>query len=92
VPRAVAAQRLSILQRVIEEQRRAFNHACLGRQLTILLDQPGRKQGQLIGRSPYMQAVHVQAPETLRGNTVVARIVASGTNSLAGMLVRENPG
>jgi tRNA-2-methylthio-N6-dimethylallyladenosine synthase len=92
VPRAVAAQRLSNLQRVLEEQRRAFNHACLGRQLTILLDQPGRKQGQLIGRSPYMQAVHVQAPETLRGNTVVARIVASGANSLAGMLVRENPG
>jgi tRNA-2-methylthio-N6-dimethylallyladenosine synthase len=92
VPRAVAAQRLSILQRVLEEQRRAFNHAFLGRQLTILLDQPARKEGQLIGRSPYMQAVHVQAPETLRGNTVVARIVASGANSLAGMLVRENPG
>jgi tRNA-2-methylthio-N6-dimethylallyladenosine synthase len=90
VPQAVATRRLSILQQVLEGQRRAFNHACLGRQLAILLDRPGRKPGQMIGRSPYMQAVHVQAPEVLRGNIVVARVVASGANSLAGTV--ENPG
>jgi tRNA-2-methylthio-N6-dimethylallyladenosine synthase len=92
VPQAVATRRLSILQQVLEGQRRAFNHACLGRQLAVLLDRPGRKPGQMIGRSPYMQAVHVQAPEALRGNIVVARVVASGANSLAGTVSLENPG
>jgi tRNA-2-methylthio-N6-dimethylallyladenosine synthase len=92
VPQAVATQRLSVLQQVLEGQQRAFNHACLGRQLAILLDRRGRKPGQLIGRSPYMQAVHAHAPEALAGNIVVARIVASGANSLAGTLSLENPG
>jgi tRNA-2-methylthio-N6-dimethylallyladenosine synthase len=92
VPQGVATRRLSILQQMLEGQRRAFNHACLGRQLAILLDRPGRKPGQMIGRSPYMQAVHVQAPEALRGNIVVARVVASGANSLAGTVSLENPG
>jgi tRNA-2-methylthio-N6-dimethylallyladenosine synthase len=92
VPQAVATQRLSVLQQVLEGQQRAFNHACLGRQLAILLDRRGRKPGQLIGRSPYMQAVHAHAPEALAGNIVVARIVASGANSLAGTLSLENSG
>ena len=92
VPQAVAMQRLSVLQHVLEGQQRAFNHACLGRQLAILLDRRGRKPGQLIGRSPYMQAVHAHAPEALAGNIVVARIVASGANSLAGTLSLENSG
>ncbi len=92
VPQAVATQRLSVLQQVLEGQQRAFNHACLGRQLAILLDRRGRKPGQLIGRSPYMQAVHAHAPEALAGNIVVARIVASGANSLAGTLSLENLG
>ncbi len=89
VPRAVAAERLAILQQAIEAQQRAFNHACLGRDLPILLDRPGRKAGQLVGRSPYMQAVHVQAPAELRGVIAVARIIASGPNSLAGVLSLE---
>lgn len=92
VPQAVAAQRLSILQQVLEGQQRAFNHSCLGRRLAILLERRGRKPGQLVGRSPYMQAVHVHAPEALAGSIVVARIVASGANSLAGTLSLENSG
>jgi tRNA-2-methylthio-N6-dimethylallyladenosine synthase len=92
VPQAVAAQRLSVLQQVLEGQQRAFNHACLGRRIAILLERRGRKPGQLVGRSPYMQAVHVHAPEALAGSIVVARIVASGANSLAGTLSLENPG
>jgi tRNA-2-methylthio-N6-dimethylallyladenosine synthase len=89
VPRAVKSERLSVLQQAIEAQQRAFNHACLGRKLPILLDRPGRKPGQLVGRSPYMQAVHVQAAPNLRGSMAVARIIASGPNSLAGTLSLE---
>jgi tRNA-2-methylthio-N6-dimethylallyladenosine synthase len=89
VPRAVKSERLSVLQQAIEAQQRTFNHACLGRKLPILLDRPGRKPGQLVGRSPYMQAVHVQAAPNLRGSMAVARIIASGPNSLAGMLSLE---
>ena len=89
VPRAVASERLSILRQEIEAGQRAFNHACLGRKLPILMDRLGRKPGQLVGRSPYMQAVHVQAAAELRGTIAMARIVASGPNSLAGTLSWE---
>jgi tRNA-2-methylthio-N6-dimethylallyladenosine synthase len=80
---------LTILQQEIEAQQRAFNHACLGRQLPVLFDRLGRKPGQLVGRSPYMQAVHVQAAAEVRGTIALARIVASGPNSLAGTLALE---
>ena len=85
----MASERLSILQQEIEAGQRAFNHACLGRKLPILMDRLGRKPGQLVGRSPYMQAVHVQAAAELRGTIAMARIVASGPNSLAGTLSWE---
>ena len=89
VPRAVASERLYVLQQAIEAQQRVFNHACLGRKLPILLDRPGRKPGQLVGRSPYMQAVHVQAAAESARTIAVARIIASGPNSLAGALSLE---
>ena len=55
--------------------------------MPVLLERPGRKPGQLIGRSPYMQAVHVAASAGLMGRIVPVRIVAAGPNSLSGRLV-----
>lgn len=89
VAKDIASERLAILQDAIDARQRAFNHACLGRELPILLDRPGRKQGQLLGRSPYMQAVHVQAPAERQGSIAVALITGCGPNSLTGRLVTE---
>ncbi|RMD64416.1 MAG: TRAM domain-containing protein, partial [Alphaproteobacteria bacterium] len=62
----------------------AFNRATVGRVLPVLLERRGRKAGQLVGRSPYMQAVHVKAPAHSLGRIVDVRIVAAGPNSLEG--------
>ena len=55
------SERLAELQDLIGRQARAFNLATVGRTLDVLLERQGRYEGQLVGRSPYMQAVHVEA-------------------------------
>jgi tRNA-2-methylthio-N6-dimethylallyladenosine synthase len=76
------------LQQLLGEQATAFNTACVGRDLPVLLERPGRKPGQLVGRSPYMQAVHVAVPEValqrLTGTLMTVHIEAAHPNSLAG--------
>ncbi|MGF1595158.1 MAG: tRNA (N6-isopentenyl adenosine(37)-C2)-methylthiotransferase MiaB [Kiloniellaceae bacterium] len=90
LPEAVKAERLAGLQQLLGAQAQAFNATCVGRDLPVLLERPGRRPGQLVGRSPYMQAVHVDLPEValarLAGRIVEVRIEAAHANSLAGRL------
>jgi tRNA-2-methylthio-N6-dimethylallyladenosine synthase len=55
--------------------------------MAVLLERRGKRAGQLVGRSPYMQAVHVTAPERFLGRIVQVRIGAGHANSLAGSLL-----
>ena len=84
---AVKAQRLAELNGLLEDQRMAFDRATVGRTLRVLLERVGRQPGQLGGRSPYMQAVHLEAPAGLFGSVVEVEIVGAGPNSLLGRLV-----
>ncbi|MFQ5774121.1 MAG: tRNA (N6-isopentenyl adenosine(37)-C2)-methylthiotransferase MiaB [Kiloniellaceae bacterium] len=84
VPDEVKAQRLATLQALLDEHQAAFNRSCVGRTLPVLLENTGRKPGQLVGRSPYMQAVHLATPTDLMRRVVDVRIVAARPNSLAG--------
>jgi tRNA-2-methylthio-N6-dimethylallyladenosine synthase len=86
VPETVKAERLAELQDLLAEQQRAFNAATVGRDLPVLFEKPGRHAGQLVGRSPYLQAVHATAPETLLGEIAPVRIAGVGPYSLAGEL------
>ncbi|MDQ4060472.1 MAG: tRNA (N6-isopentenyl adenosine(37)-C2)-methylthiotransferase MiaB, partial [Pseudomonadota bacterium] len=86
VPEAAKAERLQRLQARLGESQAAFNASCVGRVLDVLLERPGRKSGQLAGRSPYLQAVQVMAPERLLGEIVPVRIESVGANSLFGCL------
>jgi len=86
VPEEVKRERLAELQARLNDGQLAFNRACAGRVMPVLLDRRGRKGGQLVGRSPYMQPVHVSAPETLLGAIVPLRIEAGHANSLSGVL------
>ena len=61
----------------------AFNAACIGRRMSILLEKPGRRPGQLGGRSPYLQAVHADANGHAIGDIVEAEIEAVGANGLS---------
>ncbi len=84
VPEAVKIQRLAELQDLLARQQRAFNQACIGRVLPVLLEKPGRHPGQLVGRSPYLQSVHLAADSEAVGEIVPVKIAAATQNSLSG--------
>jgi tRNA-2-methylthio-N6-dimethylallyladenosine synthase len=84
VPDAVKKERLAGLQQLLGEQQLAFNHRTVGRRLPVLFDRAGKREGQLVGRSPYMQAVHVEAPRRLLGRIVEVDITEAHPNSLHG--------
>lgn len=85
----VKRARLAALQALLEEQRQAFNAATVGRDVEVLFEKPGRHEGQIAGKSPYMQAVHVSGPADMIGSVARVAIVAAGSNSLAGRLSGE---
>jgi tRNA-2-methylthio-N6-dimethylallyladenosine synthase len=84
VPEPVKERRLADLQALLTEQTAAFNRATIGRVLPVLLDRLGRHPGQLVGRSPYMQPVHVEGVAAAFGRVVPIRITEVHPNSLAG--------
>jgi len=93
VEEGVKNERLSRLQALLNKQQLAFNQSCAGRVMPVLLDRPGRHPGQMVGRSPYMQPVHVSSPEDRYATIVNLKIESGGPNSLAGSLVddEDNP-
>jgi tRNA-2-methylthio-N6-dimethylallyladenosine synthase len=86
VAEGVKKDRLAALQDLLNAQQSGFNATCVGTELDVLLDGHGRHPGQLIGRSPYMQAVHVSAPDNLIGTIATLRIDQAHPNSLAASL------
>lgn len=81
--------RLQTLQTLLREQQSAFNAACVGQALPVLVTGPGRHPGQMAGRSPYLQPVHFLGAPALAGRTVRVRITAAHPNSLAATLEEE---
>ena len=79
---AVKAERLERLQALLLRQQHEFAEACVGRTIDILLEKPGRMPGQLIGRSPWLQSVNVDAASSQIGDIISVRIVGTGPNSL----------
>ena len=90
IPETVKSERLARLQAMIDVHLRAFNAATVGRRLPVLMEKPGRNLGQLIGRSPYLQAVWADAPAHLIGQVVEVEITGLGNFSLAGRLMRSH--
>lgn len=89
IPDDVKAARLERLQALLNEQARAFARRCVGEEFDVLFEKPGRYDGQLIGRSPYLQSVHVQARRHRIGDMARVRAVQVMPNSLSGELVSE---
>jgi tRNA-2-methylthio-N6-dimethylallyladenosine synthase len=89
VDEAVKTERLLRLQTLLESQQRAFNAAQIGRTAPVLFERLGRHPGQVIGRSPYLQAVHCHGGEALIGSIAPVEIVGAGHNSLSGRLMLE---
>jgi tRNA-2-methylthio-N6-dimethylallyladenosine synthase len=80
----VKSDRLARLQAQMVEQTAAFNVSCVGKTFDVLLEKPGRQKGQLIGRSPYLQSVHLSANGLKIGDIAPISIKSVGPNSLSG--------
>jgi tRNA-2-methylthio-N6-dimethylallyladenosine synthase len=89
VPDAEKSERLQRLQALITGQWRAFNASFVGHTLDVLLEKPGKLPGQLVGKSPYLQAVQVMAPRAMIGSLVRVVITDIGTNTLFGALAEN---
>jgi tRNA-2-methylthio-N6-dimethylallyladenosine synthase len=87
VPNEVADARLQSLQALLTEQQRATQEAMVGREVTVLFEKPGRLDGQMVGKSDYLHAVHVRAPGLAAGDLARVRITGTEPNSLAAALI-----
>jgi len=77
-------ERLARLLAVVDGQRQVFNSGFIGKDLPVLFEKRGRREGQLIGRSPYLQSVHAAVPQSMLGRIAATRIVSASANALAG--------
>lgn len=87
VPEEVKTERLARLQALLTAQTKEFNQNTIGRELPILLTEKGRKKGQLLGYTPYLQATHVTADEALFGQIVPVKITGATASSLSSELI-----
>jgi len=89
IPAEVMDERLARLQALINRHQVEFNAATVGHRTDILLERKGRHPGQLIGKTPWLQSVHVTAPELSIGDMAEVDIISAGPNSLAGQPSRR---
>lgn len=89
VPEDVKDARLQALQKLLREQQDTFNASMVGKTVPVLFTSKGRKPGQIAGRSPWLQPVHVIGPDHLIGQELPVRITERLTNSLGGILEEE---
>ncbi|GHG92249.1 tRNA (N6-isopentenyl adenosine(37)-C2)-methylthiotransferase MiaB [Pseudodonghicola xiamenensis] len=84
VDEAEKDDRLQRLQALLTRQQRALQDAMVGREVGVLFEKPGRLPGQMVGKSDYLHAVHVDSDVVVPGDLARVRILSSGPNSLAG--------
>ncbi len=80
----VKTERIQRLQALLNEQQVAFNESTVGKVMPVLFDRKGAKDGQLHGRTPYNQAIHVNGHERLYGQIMDVTVTDARANSLAG--------
>jgi len=89
VPEPVKEERLARLQDLLNDHQAAFNAAQTGRTLPVLFEKIGRRPGQVVGRSPSLQPVHIEASERLIGTIVPVEITQATRGSLTGRLAQD---
>lgn len=87
VPEAVKAARLAALQALLGRQQREFNDSKVGATVPVLFAEAGRRPGQMLGKSPWLQSVFVEGGAELAGRLADVRLVAAHPLSLAGEIV-----
>ncbi|HEX5237390.1 MAG TPA: tRNA (N6-isopentenyl adenosine(37)-C2)-methylthiotransferase MiaB, partial [Sphingomicrobium sp.] len=83
IPREIMDERLQRLHDRINAHQLAFNRSKVGVDTQILIEREGRHSGQMIGRSPWLQSVHIET-DAKAGELIDVTLVAAGPNSMAG--------
>jgi tRNA-2-methylthio-N6-dimethylallyladenosine synthase len=84
----VMDERLQGLQALLTRQTLGFNQASVGRRTSVLLERKGKRPGQLIGKSPWLQSVHLETSAGI-GDLIDVEILSAGPNSLGGAHIME---
>ena len=84
VEEKVKKERLAVLQNLLFDYQTKFNQECVGKVMPVLLEQKGRHKGQLIGRTPYMQNLHVETKDDNINKIIAVKVTSATTNSLSG--------
>ena len=87
VAEALKDERLAELQALLRDQQQAFNRSRVGMTMDVLFTGPGRHPGQIAGRTPWLQPIHLLGPASLIGRIAPVQVVGTQPNSLSGMLV-----
>jgi tRNA-2-methylthio-N6-dimethylallyladenosine synthase len=87
IPESVKAARLDALKKLLSEQQKSFVDSFVGKEMAVLVEKPGRKPGQKISKSPWLQPVILDENDCEIGDIVNVRITCSGQNSLFGELI-----
>jgi len=87
VPEDIKTKRLMILQAELLKQQQEFNSQTVGKILPVLLTERGKKEGQLVGYTPYLQGTHVSLPDTFLNQIVMLEITDASATSLTGVKV-----
>ena len=90
IDETVKQERLARLQDLLDSQRAAFNTAMVGRECEILIEKPGRHPGQVVGKTPWLQTVQIDADQSLIGRLVRVKITSLSANSLFGEAVMDD--
>ena len=85
----VMDDRLQRLQALLNAQQLAFNQASIGKTTQVLLERNGKLPGQKIGKSPWLQSVHVISDAQI-GDMVDVHLVSAGPNSVAGTPISKD--
>lgn len=85
IPEEIKSKRLAILQQELSKQQLQFNENCVGTTMKVLFDRKGKLEGQCVGKTPYMQSVHVTNPaQDIDGKICEVKIIKAGASSLTG--------
>lgn len=84
VPEEVKSERLAKLQDLLNQQQQAFNDATIGQVMPVLFDRKAQTKDQYLGKTPYLQSVYIEGPESLLGQTVDITIEKAFANSVTG--------
>jgi tRNA-2-methylthio-N6-dimethylallyladenosine synthase len=86
LPEDLKSERLLRVQEALAKSEASFQQTCVGKTMPVLLDRPGKFEGQMMGRSPYLQNVHLMVDASRRGEIVPVTITEAHRSSLGGTL------